>query len=195
MRGLRFREPSRHMLRPVKLAVFAMIVAALATGCGRYEGPPEPAFESTLDIEWDDDPLDREGFEHPDARTLRVIVRDVDQNDVYDEDQDCRLSAPPDASRDWFEKFASRLVISANETESGSNSRVLELPVQAQKVTDGCEAPGMLVTLPFSEEYTAHVIDPMCCGVFNPEKPFYPSTFDVPWMGASVPTPTLIVFK
>lgn len=175
----------------MRLALVAIAATLLAGGCGRYEGVPEPGFESTLDIQWDEEPLDRAADSHPAERMLRVTVRDVDQADFYDES--CRLQGPQGASRDWYKRYGAKLLIVAKEAESGSNSRLLDLPLQAVSRSDGCEAPSVLVTLPFAEEFTAAVIDPMCCGLLNPERPYYPATFDVPWIGADVPPPTLIL--
>lgn len=87
------------MLRPRKFTAFAMMAAVLATGCGRYEGIPEPAFQSTLDIKWDE-PTDTDRSEHPDERTLRVFIRDVEPRDLYDEN--CRVMGPPNGVADPF---------------------------------------------------------------------------------------------
>jgi hypothetical protein len=118
-----------------------------------------------------------------------VIVRDVDQSDVYDEN--CRQVAPPSAPRNWFDKFGAKLEIFAAGTGHGSH-KSLTLPANARKVRDGCETPGVLVTLPYAEQYTAFVAMEGQ-GILDPKKPFYPNTFNVPAMGTEVPT--LVLFE
>lgn len=182
------------MLGPVKFTVFAMVAAVLASGCGRYEGIPdrEPAVHSTLDIDYDQ-PVNRDSNESPNERTLRVIVRDVDQSDVYDEN--CRLFAPPSATPEWFSKFGDKLEVSPAGTDPGKNAShsTLALPVNARKVRDGCEAPGLLVTMPYAEEYSAEVVPMVGNGILDPNKPIYPHTFHVPAMATEVVT--LVLFQ
>lgn len=170
-------DRSDHMLGLMKFTVVAMVLAVFASGCGRYEGPPDPAFHSTLRISYD-------GPRDPEQRTLRVVVRDLDPTDVYD--QDCRLVGPKG-------EFAPKLEVVAKnaEFESGVGTAV-DLPVEAERVGDGCEAPPVEVTLPYDEEYRAWV-SMEGQGSLDPEAPIYPDTFVVPEMGKTT-IPTLVLF-
>lgn len=101
----------------MKFTVVAISAALLASGCGRYEGPPEPAFRSTLRIAYDQ-PRD------PEQRTLRVIVREVDPTNVYDED--CRLVGPKG-------EFAPKLEVVAKGAEFESAGTAVDLPIAAER--------------------------------------------------------------
>lgn len=161
------------MLGRVKFTVIAIMTAALACGCGRYEGIPEPAFQSTLEIDWDE-PTDADQSEHPDERTLRVIIRDVEPQDLYDEN--CRVMGPPNGVADPF--YPELEIFSAEGHNPEPTRSAFDVPAKAEEVRDGCEAPAMVVEVPYAEMYSAWVSQEGQ-GILDPADPIYADTFHV----------------
>ncbi len=161
------RNPAGRRKRSVAAAV---VLVLLAAGCGRYDGTvrsKDYAHASDGNESHEGILLARSTEVAGRMVTMTLVVRDILPLDIFD--ASCRLvdrGGPP-----------KRLMIGSWARGGGILFQAFyEMPRRAKRVQIGCEAPGVVVHVPYQDEYVAFVPLPHM-GIARSARDTYPRAF------------------